>query len=227
MAPRGISGRTDEQIRDDVIEHLRWDGWIDADRVRVDVHEGTVELAGEVPSVMAHQSATETTRNVLGVRDVANRLSVVYPSARPVPTDEELQASAQSVLRWNGQIDAAKIRVSVRNGIVTLQGTVESYWQRTTAERLVRELEGVTQVRDELAVVPGYEVLDERIAQDIVAALERSAYVDADDVTVKVNDGHVTLSGTVSHWLALRSAYEAALYTPGVRDIQNNLKVAP
>lgn len=226
MSPEATQ-RTDEQILADVTERLRWDGRADVEQIRVRVHSGIVELSGRVPSVMAHQAATEVALSVMGVRDVANRLAVVYAAAKPAPTDEELQAAAQNALRRNGQLQAAKIRVMSRDGAITLEGSVESYWQRTIAEQAVGEVEGVTLVKDELSVVPGSHVEDERIAADIVAALEHSAYVDADDVTVKVKDGHVTLSGTLPHWHALRSAYEAALHTPGVRDILNNLKVVP
>ncbi len=222
-----MAQRSDEQIQAEVAEHLRQDGRVELERVEVRVHQGVVELSGHVPSVMAHQAATEVAQAVPGVRDVANRLAVVYTAAKAAPTDQELQAAAQDVLRSNGQIDAARIGVRASKGVIVLQGSVESYWQRTLADQAVRAVEGVRQVLNELAVVSGQATEDLRIARDILLALRRSALVEVEDVRVKVKDGRVILSGTLPHWQALRAVEEAAWRTPGVREVVSNLRVAP
>jgi len=122
-------------------------------------------------------------------------------------------------------IRAREIDVTVANGMVTLEGTVEDTWQKWRAEDLVADLSGVILVENHLTVVPTESFVDQDIAEDIESALERNLYVVADDVTVEVENGTVTLSGTVTSWAARRAAYEAALYTTGVVDVRNLLSV--
>jgi osmotically-inducible protein OsmY len=67
--------------------------------------------------------------------------------------------------------------------------------------------------------------VDKDIAQDIESALERNQYVDAENVTVKVEDGKVTLTGTVSSYYARGTAYDAAAFTLGVLQVDNHIVV--
>ncbi len=66
---------------------------------------------------------------------------------------------------------------------------------------------------------------DGRIADDIVAALELSIPDDAGSIDVRVNNGEVTLSGTVSSLLAFRLAQKMAETTPGVPAVDNDLEI--
>jgi len=91
---------------------------------------------------------------------------------------------------------------------------------------VVQGLRGVQSVTNEIAVVPSQQVRDETIAADIVAALERSASVTADDVTVRVTDGKVTLSGTVPTSAAKRAARKAAVNTAGVKEVEDRIDVS-
>jgi len=82
-------------------------------------------------------------------------------------------------------------------------------------------------VINELVVVPTEDVRGKVIAENIERALERCADLDAEDITVKVADGVVTLSGSLPSWSAYRGANEAVAHTTGVKGIINNLVVAP
>ena len=125
----------------------------------------------------------------------------------------------------DSQIDASNITVSAAYGQVTLKGAVEALWQKYRAEDIASGVRGVVGVANEIAVVPKEDVLDEEIARDIVDAINRNANVDADKVDVRVEDGYVTLTGTVQDWVAHEAAYEAAVGTLGVKGVTDELSV--
>jgi osmotically-inducible protein OsmY len=116
--------------------------------------------------------------------------------------------------------------VQVKSGQVTLSGSVDSYWKKARAEDLVGDCAGVIRIDNKLAIVPDPGLIDQDIANDIVAAIDRNAAVEADDVTVHVCDGFVTLSGVVPTYAARRAAHEAALYTGGVCNVCNAITVS-
>jgi osmotically-inducible protein OsmY len=80
-------------------------------------------------------------------------------------------------------------------------------------------------VENKLAVVPKKKREDRLIAEDVVAALERNSSVNTDDVTVKVAEGAVFLSGTVPSWQAWSAAYESALHTQGVITVRSDMEI--
>lgn len=217
--------RSDEQIRTDVVNQLAWDSRVDASDVSVRVEEAAVTLSGSVPNATARRSAFTDAWAVRGVKSVNNKITVAPPSEAPVPSDETITTNAENALDWNAAIDATDIRVGAESGLVSLNGTVDAYWKKMEAADVVASLVGVIDVENELAVVPTEDTLDKTVAEDVVMALERDALINAENVTVEVENGTVTLSGTVTSWAARRAAYEAALYTTGVVDVRNLLSV--
>jgi osmotically-inducible protein OsmY len=109
--------------------------------------------------------------------------------------------------------------------MVALEGRVDEYWKMLLAEELACGVRGVSGVTNKLTVVPRDNLTDRTIAEEIVAAMERNASVNPEHVTVRVDDGTVTLSGAVPHRDAYRAAQEAAMYTPGVMHVKNYLTI--
>lgn len=72
---------------------------------------------------------------------------------------------------------------------------------------------------NEVVVVPRETYEDRQIAEDVVATLKRSPYVDAARVNVKVRDGVVTLAGHVPDQRAYNADQRATKYAPGVVDV--------
>ena len=98
----------------------------------VAVHHGTVTLNGEVPSLTHKRLAGVLAWWVPGTRDVVNGLEEV-PAEED--NDDELNDAVRIVLEKDPFVDAAGIRVSVRNWVVTLQGSVRSELMKQMAER--------------------------------------------------------------------------------------------
>jgi osmotically-inducible protein OsmY len=217
--------RTDAQIEQDVRQELIWDYRVDATDVSVSVTNGTVILSGAVPSYTQRNLASTDAWKIGGVMDVNNLLTVRYPTTVTVPADAEIKADVETALALNATVDSSDIAVSVANGTVTLDGTVSRYWEKRRAEDLASDLTGVVMVDNHLTVVPTQDFEDQIIAEDVEAALERNLYVVAEEVTVEVEDGVVTLSGTVPTYHARAEAFNAAASTPGVVIVNNNLTV--
>lgn len=217
--------RTDEEIKVDVIKQLQWDARIDASDISVKVNDGSVELEGDVPSLTAKDAAFDGAYLVDGVLSVKNDLDVRFPAAKTVPSDLDIKTNLINALSFNSDLESYKIDVSVDNGWVTLEGTVNAYWEKVAAENEALDINGVLGVTNNLGVVPTDSYLDENISEDNVNALERNAYVNASDIDVKVEDGEVTLDGTVKTYKAKNAAYDSALYTPGVILVNNRIIV--
>jgi len=214
---------TDEEIQKKVVDHLCWDDRIDASDVTVEVENGKVTLRGTVPTYFSLLSVVKDVWEMAGVTAVDNLLKIA--GVRKVRDDEWILANVENMLFTNPDIDVSEVDVSVRNGNVTLTGTVDAYWMKLHIEDLISQQNGVTGIRNQLAVVPTETYPDQDIAKAVIAALKRSALVDPAKVTVNVRDGVVTLSGTVSDWAARENGYRAAVNTAGVKDVVNDLKI--
>jgi len=219
--------RSDERIKKQVVDSLYWDDRVDASEVTVSIEDGRVELSGSVPSYTAKLAARDDAWLVEGVKSIDDQLEVIIPPTPSVPSDEDVRESIMSALRWDPELYSFKMDVDVKAGWVTMEGTVDAYWKKIRAERVITDVWGVLGVTNKLAVVPEGDITDERIAEDIIDAIDRNLNIDVDRVNVKVENGQVTLTGTVSSLAAKSAAYDAALYTIGVRDVMNNLIVEP
>ncbi len=220
--------RTPEDIRRDVYSQLAWDNRVGHTNILVKVaDDGTVILSGMVSSYTDRFEAEEDAYAVSGVKKVENRLSVSLPPEYPVPGDEDIAAKIEHLLQWNPTIDASRIDVVVTNGIVILMGSVDSIWQKYRVDHLAEDIAGVISVDNRLEVKPVGEASDEDIRKDILATLDRNAFIDASHIAVSVENGVVTLSGTVENHLARSTALNIAHNTNGVVDVHDHLKTAP
>jgi len=144
-------------------------------------------------------------------------------------TDNELQQDVITELKWEPSIDVADIGVSVKDGIVTLDGNVDTYAKKLAAERVAGRVYGVKAVAEEIKVIllGSSERTDVDIARAAVNALVWHMSVPHDRIKVIVQDGWVTLSGEVE-WLYQKEAAEDAVRSlMGVRSVSNGISVKP
>ncbi len=144
--------------------------------------------------------------------------------------DAEVQRSVQEELCWEpGVIHASKIGVAVKDGVVTLTGTVNSYAEKWAAERAAKRVFGVDALAVELQVkLPGSsERTDADIAKAAENALDWDISVPDGAVRVTVENGWVTLEGNVD-WQFQRSCAEGDVRAlTGVRGVCNEIEVKP
>ena len=132
-------------------------------------------------------------------------------------------------LRWDPRVNQAEIGVSVKGGVVTLTGSVETFAQKYAAERAVQRVAGVRAIAEELHVRPASSIQpdDTQIAHSAVKALSWNIEVPADKIAVKVEGGWITLKGEVP-WNFQRVAAERAVrYLSGVKGLLNLIEVKP
>jgi len=217
--------RKDETIKKEVVDQLYWDNRVDADDVTVHVDNGVVTLKGAVPTHGARSSAVTDTWMIDSVTSVEDQIHVELAPTVEIPTDAEIRNNIQNILSWNTDIDVMDIDVSVEGGVVTLEGTVDEYWKKWKAVELVSDVSGVIDVLDEMTVVSTGSFIDKDIAETINNALDRNLYIDAEDITVEVEHGKVTLTGVVPTNFVRSKAGDITSYTAGVIDVHNNLVV--
>jgi osmotically-inducible protein OsmY len=144
-------------------------------------------------------------------------------------TDLELKKSVETELSWEPSVNAAEIGVGVKDGVVSLTGRIESYWERSVAERAALRVSGVKGVANELEIrLPFANARsDEDIARAAINRLDWSVTVPKDRVKVKVSQGWLTLEGTLDWQFQREAAADAVRNLMGVKGLTNQIDVKP
>lgn len=143
-------------------------------------------------------------------------------------TDQELKADVAAELTWDPAVsDARKVGVAVKDGIVTLSGTLDSYLEKQAVERAVRKVAGVRGIALDLEVklAPGHQRSDTEIAEAAAHALRWHSLVPEEHVTVEVEDGWVRLTGEVDWPYQKRSAEQVVGHLVGVRGVTSQIGI--
>ncbi len=213
---------SDQEILSDVQDALTWDVRVNAANIDVDVVGGVVTLSGTVDTYTQKLDASQIASRIKGVVDVINNL-VVRPAI--IRSDQEIQDDIYGALRRDVLVDEANIVARVANGIVVLSGSIPTMAEKNAAESDAWLTPGVTDVINNIVVTPAVERMDQDIQEDVAASLTRDTRIDMENIDVDVTDAIVYLRGTVSDYTQKWIASDIAWWTPGVRDVINELTV--
>ncbi len=206
-----------------ILEHrLMEQPFLGIDDIKVGVTSGVVTLEGVVPSIRTKEAAVREAQLTNGVVRIHDRLKV---HGAPLNASE-LHDALHRDLSVAAALADDEISVNVEEtGAVYLSGQVDSMYERNEAVRIASRYPGVTEIVNNLDVQQSQTPLsDAELAQAIRDELYWSALVDADDITVNVENGVVTLTGTVEDL----SEFEAAIdntYQAGARDVIAKLRL--
>lgn len=213
--------RADTEIKQDVEAELRWSPDVNDTDIAVKVNGGEVTLSGFVDSYLSKYQAEIATRRIKGVTAVANDIHVKPISG--TPTDPEIARAAVAALKTQLPIAWEQIKPVIKDGHVSLEGTVEWHYQRERAESAVRNLSGVVSVRNSIKIRPSLEPAN--IKHRIEESFRRLAQVDADHIVVDTAGSEVVLRGEVRSWSERDQAQRSAWSAPGVTNVKNELTV--
>jgi osmotically-inducible protein OsmY len=140
--------RPDPEIARDVVETLRLELPDAAENLKVTVDDGFVVIEGEVDSDFDREEAELAIRLQPGVKGTRNLIRLKSHSLA-----SEVKQRVGAALERNVLIDADQIEVEIEDSEVTLRGTVRSFVERNEAERVARDLPGITHVQNEIRVM--------------------------------------------------------------------------
>jgi osmotically-inducible protein OsmY len=145
-----------------------------------------------------------------------------------IKSDTQIKADVLNELKWDSRIDETDIGVQVRDGVVTLVGSVDVYAKKLAAREASHRVHGVLDVVDDLQVkVPGIGARsDNDIARAVRDALQWDAFVPDEKITSTVAMGIVTLEGMVQTWTQRADAERVVRGLVGVRGVINQITVA-
>jgi osmotically-inducible protein OsmY len=216
------SVKADDDIAKAVEKALRYDPRVFSENVDVEVNAGIVTMNGKVAALRARQAAGNDARNTVGVRRVRNMLTVRTPKLVP---DARVTENVEKALSRDPYLEKQAVEVYTINGIVTLSGTVDTTFERAHAADITRGVSGVLGIRNNLLIQDVWSwKSDFEIREDIRDRLKSDALLKAEDITVEVNEGEVTLAGMVDTWNEKSRAGNIA-QNAGASRVHNNLVV--
>ncbi|MEO8904830.1 MAG: BON domain-containing protein [Polyangiaceae bacterium] len=244
---RVTRAKSDPDIASAIKNAARYDPRVLSFNVTPTVHNGLVTLSGTVDTLKAKRAAEALARNTVGVVDVDNQL--IAWSREPL-SDKLLQSRIEAELAFDALTDSKDIRVTVGSGLVTLTGSVGTYFESAEALDAASRLAGVTHVADNLQVkdqvvpyvysawldpyapfVDAWYVIsphpsgsDSMIEQRMKADFAWSPFILPQDIQIHVENGKATLTGKVQTSRERRAAAEAAIEA-GAISVENRLKL--
>lgn len=216
--------KTDTELYQDIKETLEFEPGIDPHSITYSTNNGVVTLNGMVRSYSEKQLVKLSIQRIKGVSVIANDLIVKYASSGAY-SDTDIAYFVAKVLNWDATANPKNtIKATVENGVVTLTGQVEWYYQAYNSARGIRNLSGVVSVKNEIEIKPHYPIASIFTVKDkITKEFERHALLDAQSINVEVVGSVITLKGEVQSWAEVKEALQIAWSIPGVSHVENKI----
>ena len=186
--------KTDAELQQDVMNELKWEPTIEAAEIGVAVKDGVVTLSGYVDSYVKKWAAERAAARVFGVRTVTEAIQVRLPNSIN-RSDEDIARAVANVLEWNVLVPHDRIKVKVQDGLITLSGELDRWYEKHAAEEAVRYMMGVVRFNNQITVKPTVKPQD--VKDKIESAFRRNALLDSRRITVETRGSWVILSGSV------------------------------
>lgn len=213
--------KTDREIQKDVMDQLAYDPQLLPESIGVSVVDGIVNLVGTVPDYNAKRIAEKTAGRVAGVKAVTSDLSIELDNSQ-IRMDQDIAHVAAHTLRWNTLLPDT-ITIAVENGVITLRGEVDWSYQKVAAERALRSVRGLRDIKNHIHVKNLAKA--EEIRENIESALSQAVAEESKAIKADVEGNTVRLSGTVSSKKLADAVMWAAWSSAGVIYVDNRLVI--
>ncbi len=208
-----------------VIDQLTWDANVNADNIAVDILDDSVILEGTVGTYGEKLAAQRTLQAVPGVRAIKNNLEIKHVKHSDDFPDDKIDYMLKKKFNELNFPAAEKVKISIEDGVVTLEGKLESLKQKDQLTQQAFDTNGVVDVMNRCYVQPTSEQTDEEIVQEIRGKMMEKALIDEDQIFVEANNGEVYLRGTAPSWRVKEDIHEIAYHTRSVTDVYDDIKV--
>ncbi len=213
--------KRDPEVHQDVRAELSSQQDDDNASVEITVHQGVVCLTGLVESYAQKWAIDRAVRRIVGVKGLCDYLHVRPPEGA-APNDRQIERAANHALRWDVRVPRG-LRATVSGGELRLSGAVVRFRQREAAEEAVRNLTGLRDIVNQIALLPAPP--SAHLTQDVEAALRRRLGPASRLISVTAAQGVVTLRGLVPRFALLGQIERVVWSTPGITRIDNQLQV--
>jgi osmotically-inducible protein OsmY len=209
----------DDELIHSVKDELERDPDVDSDVVAVSADDGVVRLRGTVESLREKHEAEKDARRIPDTELVDSHLQV-----RPMGDrrDAELRGRVLQALALD-EVVPPTVDAKVKDGVVTLIGTVKEQDQLDAAKLVAANIAGATEVIDQMTLT--LEPNAHEVRDAIAVALRRNARARAESLSIKTSHGTVTVSGKVRSWEERDTAIEAVHALKGVRGVEDHVTV--
>ena len=211
--------KTDRDLQLDVLAEINRDRRFRPAELGVEVDAGVVTLTGTVSSYLKVGQAAEIATSVAGVKDVANKVTVAH---LPAYDDTRIARGVRDALTLDVDVPEERIDSIVRDGVVTLRGSVDYWYQRKAAREAAAHVTGVRNVNDHVVVAPSPRS-DLELYQEIKASLRRR--LPFAELDVSVDQRVATLMGSVETFSTRAEAEHIAWSTVGVKNVVTKIVV--
>jgi osmotically-inducible protein OsmY len=237
--------RSDMEIKDAILDAFEYDPRVASFYPDVMVRNGEVTLSGKVSNLKAKRAAESDAKNIIGVISVKNYIKV---RTENIPSNEKLETSINSALHRDPMISRWNVKVSANNGVVYLDGTADSQYEKFRIEDIASKEKGVVAIQNNIKIrdandyyfydyydwnsyYPIYQVDtktayidDEILKKEIENRLWWSPYVNENEINVQVQNGKAILSGSVETQSEKKYAVIKTLEA-GPKKVENNITV--
>jgi hyperosmotically inducible protein len=226
------ASKTDDRIQSTFRMSYVFQTYLKSDDIKLQSRDGVVTMTGTVSEEFHKSLAQETVAGLPGVKFVDNRIEV--KGERPTEnSDAWLRMKVKTILYLHSSLSDAKIEVTVKDGIVTLQGNAVNQAQKELTSEYAKDVEGVQSVNNEMTVTQvsikkrslGEKIDDASITAQVKMTLLYHRSTSALNTKVETKLGVVTLYGKASSAATLHLATRLANDINGVKRVENRMTI--
>jgi len=221
---RNIGGPGDYALREKILHGISRDPDLSKERFSLILVNGGVVFSGEISSCALKKRALSLAATTRGVINVTDEMTVPRGQA----PDADLAKAVTSLLSDTAaSLDLKNLDVRVADGVLTLEGIVKNVLSRGQAEVVAGTVLGVTRISNHLRPADAPSARDDAslLTAELAYLGDFHVYVYPAEITVKVDQGVVTLKGKTNMFMGRQQAALVASFVNGVVRVDNRIKV--